>query len=277
MKDAVTLTPYNTCNNIDEIMKERDSWSIQIDHATVHACPEEWNFGYIIYKIVKKHHFMTYRAHFYGKEAYGVLIPENESYCLDTKKGKQTIKDMRRATFVLCSNTGTCLPEISTEYYPKVQRATCKVNFSCFKNLSIGKWVWLEPDINQVDLNTTPRKDWIYDIGGPPHLSHPKQYGVGICVLELKKERIDGRLRYIVVGPILDKKIIATPLMRNVGTHHAPGYLENKVLALRGIKKNRYKITTKRKVLLGHDFHLSGLDVRIVSVTENGFEVSELN
>lgn len=64
----------------------------------------------ILFRLIKDQDLMTGRAHFYGKQAYGILVTETRSFVRD-------VSHERIFYAILCTRDGRQLPELSDELY----------------------------------------------------------------------------------------------------------------------------------------------------------------
>lgn len=267
---SVAMRPTSTVS-VEGVTPNPKRWRVYLDHVDIAACPDTMNPDSVpVFTIEKsvKTRYMTPEAHFYGHRATGVLVGRDGTPRTAREFAKPR-RNVRRLAVVLCRSDGKTLPENSMEHYP-AEKVICPVSFSIWKTIPIDAQVCMVPDPDRIDLASSPRDTWVYAPTLPGE--QPEEYELRMKVWKkIRDYRADnGRLvRYALSGLALRPKIVRHPLDRDAGAHVPdgpnPGHL-----ARPGLGKP-VTVTTTKKVRPSHDFIVSGVPIRVDTVTRTGF------
>ena len=260
----------------------KQQWIINLDHTylkNVLPLQHKSQDDYVLFRIDKleAEHLMTSNAHYYGNVAYGYIIQTTKKKQQDYLRVRDIPKDQtnaRRLQVMLTTKTGTDLPEQSPELYPSGATVLCATNLKSFNHIQPGDWVYLRPDPDRIDVNTTPQENWIYTQDPwPVHVQVVDVHSLKFCV---HRKRINvefqtgHKIRYALEGSILKHKYIASPLSRDAGLHIAPGPV-SKEKQVQCYSSQRMHVTTNMPVVENQDFKIGNIAIHISEKTTTGF------
>ena len=253
-------------------------WCVHVSHLLIHPCPLSWSEDrVVVYRVDKRHatSLMLPEAHFYGRCAFGVLISLTDEAVRPTRQRRFTWGTGYK--LALTQPDGRPLPKLSSSYCLDARHAFCAVTRATYAAVGYGDWVRLTVDPDRTDPDRTPQQDWVYRVTDAPTPDHEddSRRMVTLCVLQRDRDRqLRGRARpYVLSGPVVVRKHVATPRVRHAGAHIAPGYTPPVPARRTGVP---LKVTTSKPVLAGEDFMVGGVALRILELHDGGFHAHRL-
>lgn len=274
MRPKVFLEPV-TFLPIAESSEVPQDYAVFVDRAEIAAVPAGWPCdATVVFKATKasRNHLMTPEAHWYGPEAYGVLIRHDRTHGEPVPwkaNDRATGGVARKMTMLLCRRDGGALPEMSDQWYPSRTRVVVPVDLGTFQRFVQGSWVSLAPN-DLSDTRNPPEKRLYSDA-----VLHRRedQDSVNIVAEDQKRNHrlaCGTVVKYGIAGTVLYHKIVRPPLSRDAGYHTAPGAL-SRDRAQRSVYGAPVNVKTRKYVLPDQDFVIGGVAIRVSNLSKHGF------